>query len=63
VIEIHGPEGVRGTIDRGPDGLTGSTPAMQRLADQALKNARGNADEAWEHLLSINSGYSWAIQT
>jgi hypothetical protein len=63
MLEIHGQAGLKGTITRTGTALQGSTPAMQRLADQAMKNAGGNLDEAWEHLRSINNGYAWATET
>jgi hypothetical protein len=59
-LRVSGQEGVKGEIERTPDDrLLGSNKAMQRLADQALGNARGNVAEAWDHLLSINNGYAW----
>jgi hypothetical protein len=63
MLEVHGASGLKGTITRTGTALQGSTGSMQDLADQALKNAGGDLDEAWDHLRNINNGYAWTVET
>lgn len=64
MIEIHTERGLSGTIELDEDGhLTGSTNGLQRMADNAVTNAGGNAQAAYDLLSTMNNGYTWAIQT
>lgn len=60
MITIHDERGVLGTIEIAADGLRGSTPAMQDMADQALDNSGGDAELAYRKIARMNNGHSWA---
>jgi hypothetical protein len=63
MLEVHDSLGLKGTLTRTGTTIQGSNRAMQDLADQSLRNAGDDLDEAWEHLRSINNGYAWTTET
>jgi hypothetical protein len=63
MLEIHAGDKVLGTITLTADGLAGSTPAMQEMADQSVRNSGGDTELAYRKLARMNNGYSWAVQT
>ena len=57
MITFTDESGVLGTVELSSGGLAGSTPPLQRIADQALARELGNASAAYARLLRSGNAY------
>jgi hypothetical protein len=60
MITIADRQGILGTVELADGQLTGSTPAVQRLADQVLAS-EGSPQAAYDALALIDNGYVRAV--
>ena len=59
-VTIADKDGPLGTITLDGDRLTGSTPVLQRIADQRRARA-ASAQAAFGELVTLRNGYLWAV--
>ncbi len=58
-LRVFDAQGMLGTITLDGGQLTGSTRSIQQMADGALRNAGGDAEQAFRDLNGRNNGYLW----